>query len=219
MSVAYGKQNTRFKRLSLDKSFFYALNEEEIKQVRKFVKESYQYANSKVYYSQEERPKKRVLENLSMGKAGEVALSRLLKEKFNKHTEIDFNIYEDRKGDEQDFEVNGLLIESKCCKTISNYLLVSVDDVKNKEQKGKKPDIIVLSFVKWDVENKTILPEVYVYGFCTIESLTNGPILKPGDFIPGTNKPVHNHIYYMEYQKLETNWNKLGELLAIGGNK
>ena len=145
-----------------------------------------------------------------IGKMAEVAFSKMLKDVFGIHTELDFNYYPRGEWDDQDAVVNGWKIDVKATRKGGRWMLIEWSKLDFRQRQGKLADLYVMAIVDWDRYRDLPSRRVELVGCASIMKLRHGVptthILRKGELIPETNTRLQADNFGISFSDLEKDW-------------
>lgn len=213
------------------------LTQSELKQCSDFALNSAKSQQAIEFGNYKTRPRslKELARDTLIGKLGEVAFSRLLKEKFDVFVELDFKIYPQGIWDVDDFVLFGQRIDVKATRSGGRWLLVELNKLEFRQRENKLPYAFLFAITGWDRKTDyptgiiTLSGYAYLNQICHPEkiglrdaSICQGikgtQFLKQNDLIPGTNTPLQADNCGRSVRLLEKNWCNLINLLKEASN-
>lgn len=172
------------------------LNSEDIDRCKKFADSSAPTQQAIEYgqNSTKERPIEEISRDTLIGKLGEVAFQKILKENYNIDIDIDFNTYPKGKYDKQDATINGWRIDVKSTKAGSRWMLIEWNKLDFRQKENCLSHLYTMFTVEWDKNNNEPTGKVRYEGTIFINKLkveckgTKVKVLKKGTILPGTEK-------------------------------
>lgn len=146
-----------------------------------------------------------------IGKMAEVAVTRMLREDFNLHFTVNFDIYPRGEWDDFDVQINGWNVDIKSTRT-GKWLLFEVDKLRmRKNQKNNNlPDAIFMCRTPWNRETDEPIGNVELIGAVSLGYLlSNNPTVKrlnKGDFIPNTRTSLQADNYGIHFDNIKSDW-------------
>lgn len=160
-------------------------------------------SQQRIEFGSKETAKRSVLEvkeDTLIGKMGEVAVVKLLREQYGLHLPVNYEVYPRGEWDDEDIIVNGLTVDIKATKN-GKYLLLEKNKLDFRMKQGKVPDMIIMS--KANIENLT----VDIVGCISTIKLVDPrnekvKVLEAGRYIPNTKVPLQADNYCIAFSDL-----------------
>ena len=146
-----------------------------------------------------------------IGKIAEVAFAKILKENYSVHIDLDFEIYERTKYDEQDAFINDWRIDVKGTRQGGHYLLVEWNKLNFRQVENRLSHVYTMFSVGWDRGKDAPNGIVKYAGAATLRAMSsdanwsNTLVLHKGDCIPGTKMRLQADNYGIEFSDLNKN--------------
>ena len=146
------------------------------------------------------RSLREIREDTLIGKMGEVAVAKMLREEYGVHVPVNYEIYPRGDWDDEDIIINGLTVDVKATEK-GHCLLLEKNKVDFRIEQGLFPDMIIMC--KTNVEEMT----VDIVGCISSKRLvdpgnTRVKRLQEGRYIPGTKVPLQSDNYCVEFSDL-----------------
>lgn len=150
--------------------------------------------------STSKRSIREIREDTLCGKMGEVAVVKLLREEYDIHIPVNYEVYPCGDWDDEDIFIRGLSIDVKATQK-GRYLLLERTKVEFRKRQGKLPDIIIMC--RADIEKM----QAEIIGCISMSKLTDpgNPKVKKllaGECIPGTQVRLQADNYCVEFEDL-----------------
>ena len=156
-------------------------------------------------------PKEIARDNL-IGKMAEVAVANMLREDFNLHYAVNFDIYPRGEWDDFDVQINGWNVDIKSTRT-GQWLLFEVDKLRMRQHQNHNnlPDAIFMCRTPWNKEmDEPKANKVDLIGAVSLSRLLSDDPkvkrLKKGDFIPNTKTPLQAENYGIHFSNIKSDW-------------
>lgn len=149
-----------------------------------------------------------------IGKMAEVAVTRMLREDFDLHYSVNFEIYPRGEWDDFDVQINGWNVDIKSTRN-GRWLLFEVDKLKmRKNQKNNNlPDAIFMCRTPWNRETDEPIGNVELIGAVSLGFLlSNDPKVKrfkKGDYIPYTKVRLQAENYGVHFDDINSDWGSI----------
>ena len=142
-----------------------------------------------------------------IGKMAEVGVAKMLREDYQLHVPINYEIYPRGEWDDNDIEVNRWTIDIKSTRK-GHYLLLEHNKVNFRREHGNLPDMIIMCRTPWNED--TDLPAdqtVELIGCISLKKLLDPKStfvynLRAGECIPGTRSKLQAANYAVEFEDL-----------------
>ena len=152
------------------------------------------------------RDREIMLRDMLVGKAGEVALQKFLKDSFDIHVDIDWEIYDKFTGDAQDFLIHHHRFEVKSIKR-GNWFLIEQDTLARRKAQRTVPHYYVLVHVPFNEQTNRPLNHAYILGYCSLDDLASSEnLLLKGSELPDKKVKLLATNFGMHNSELRTNW-------------
>ena len=141
-----------------------------------------------------------IKEDTLCGKMGEVAVVKLLHERYGLHIPVNYEVYPIEEGDDEDITLNGVTIDVKTSK-YGKYLLLEQNKVDLRMRQGLLPDMLIMC--KADIADRA----VDIVGCISTRRLVdpeNAKVkrLEAGRYIPETRVPLQADNYCVAFSDL-----------------
>jgi len=169
------------------------LSPEEIKQCGEFSEKSAQNQQAIEFGQKTTVPRKtkEIARDNMIGKMAEVAVAKVLMERYKIHVDLDFNYYPRGQWDEQDLSVNGWSMDVKAVREFAKWLFVDWNKLVFRQRDGNLSHVYVACTVGWNRDEDEPKGWVRIEGFASLDKLRIGrektEVFRKGDLIPGTN--------------------------------
>lgn len=158
------------------------------------------------------RKVKEIARDNLIGKMAEVAVSRMLREDFDLHFPVNYDIYPRGEWDDCDIQINGWNVDIKSTR-IGRWLLFETDKLRMRQRQkiNKLPDAIFMCRTSWDRDADKPKGDVELIGAVSLTLLlSSDPKVKrlnKGDFIPGTQTRLQAANLGIQFDDLNSDWN------------
>lgn len=153
-----------------------------------------------------------------IGKLAEVALARMLEERFKLHIDLDFGIYDRGVWDAQDAQINGWNIDVKCTREPGRWLLVEWSKLNFRQREDKLSHLYVMAVAGWDRGGDMPTGAVDLVGCVSLNRLKpdigHTLIRRKGDPIPGTQTPLQADNYCIHKDHLVHDWDRAMRIVS-----
>lgn len=146
-----------------------------------------------------------------IGKMAEVAVTQMLRDDFDLHFTVNFDIYPRGEWDDFDVQINGWNVDIKSTRT-GKWLLFEVDKLRmRRNQKNNNlPDAIFMCRTPWNREKDEPKGNVELIGAVSLGFLLSNKStvkrLNKGDFIPNTRTPLQADNYGIHFDNIKSDW-------------
>ncbi len=153
------------------------------------------------------RSVKEIARDNLIGKMAEVAVVKMLREDYQLHLPINYEIYPRGEWDDNDIEVNRWTIDIKSTRK-GHFLLFEHNKVNFRKENGKLPDMIIMCRTPWnEATDSPASHAVELIGCISMRKLLNPNNkfvynLKAGECIPGTRSRLQAANYAVEFGNL-----------------
>lgn len=159
------------------------------------------------------RPTKEIARDNLIGKMAEVAVLRMLREKYGIHYPVNYEIYPRGEWDDCDVKIGGWSIDIKSTRS-GKWLLFETSKLKMRQnQKINNLDALIMCRTPWDRDKDAPKGSVELIGLISMKKLLSAdPIvkhLKKGDCIPNTNARLQAENLAVAFDDLEHNWDMM----------
>ena len=159
------------------------------------------------------RPTKEIARDNLIGKMAEVAVLRMLREKYGIHYPVNYEIYPRGEWDDCDVKIGGWSIDIKSTRS-GKWLLFETSKLKMRQnQKINNLDALIMCRTPWDREKDAPIGSVELIGLISMKKLLSAdPIVKhlrKGDCIPNTNARIQAENLAVAFDDLEHNWDMM----------
>jgi len=159
------------------------------------------------------RPTKEIARDNLIGKMAEVAVLRMLREKYGIHYPVNYEIYPRGEWDDCDVKIGGWSIDIKSTRS-GKWLLFETSKLKMRQnQKINNLDALIMCRTPWDREKDAPKGSVELIGLISMKKLLSAdPIVKhlrKGDCIPNTNARLQAENLAVAFDDLEHNWDMM----------
>lgn len=159
------------------------------------------------------RPTKEIARDNLIGKMAEVAVLRMLREKYGIHYPVNYEIYPRGEWDDCDVKIGGWSIDIKSTRN-EKWLLFETSKLKMRQnQKINNLDALIMCRTQWDRDKDAPKGSVELIGLISMKRLlSNDPIvkhLKKGDCIPNTKHRLQAENLAVAFDDLEHNWDMM----------
>ena len=159
------------------------------------------------------RPTEEIARDNLIGKMAEVAVLRMLREKYGIHYPVNYEIYPRGEWDDCDVKIGGWSIDIKSTRS-GKWLLFETSKLKMRQnQKINNLDALIMCRTQWDRDKDAPKGSVELIGLISMKKLlSNDPIvkhLKKGDRIPNTKRMLQAENLAVAFDDLEHNWDMM----------
>lgn len=159
------------------------------------------------------RPTEEIARDNLIGKMAEVAVLRMLREKYGIHYPVNYEIYPRGEWDDCDVKIGGWSIDIKSTRS-GKWLLFETSKLKMRQnQKINNLDALIMCRTPWDRDKDAPKGSVELIGLISMKKLlSTDPIvkhLKKGDFIPNTKSKLQAENLAVAFDDLEHNWDMM----------
>lgn len=159
------------------------------------------------------RPTEEIARDNLIGKMAEVAVLRMLREKYGIHYPVNYEIYPRGEWDDCDVKIGGWSIDIKSTRN-GKWLLFETSKLKMRQnQKINNLDALIMCRTQWDRDKDAPKGSVELIGLISMKKLlSNDPIvkhLKKGDRIPNTKRMLQAENLAVAFDDLEHNWDMM----------
>lgn len=148
-----------------------------------------------------------------IGKMAEVAVLRMLREKYGIHYPVNYEIYPRGEWDDCDVKIGGWSIDIKSTR-IEKWLLFETNKLKMRQsQKINNLDALIMCKTPWNMDKDEPKGTVELIGLISMKKLLSSDPkvkhLKKGDFIPNTKSKLQAENLAVAFDDLEHNWDMM----------
>lgn len=148
-----------------------------------------------------------------IGKMAEVAVLRMLREKYGIHYPVNYEIYPRGEWDDCDVKIGGWSIDIKSTR-IEKWLLFETNKLKMRQsQKINNLDALIMCKTLWNMDKDEPKGTVELIGLISMKKLLSSDPkvkhLKKGDFIPNTKSKLQAENLAVAFDDLEHNWDMM----------
>lgn len=159
------------------------------------------------------RPTKEIARDNLIGKMAEVAVLRMLREKYGIHYPVNYEIYPRGEWDDCDVKIGGWSIDIKSTR-IGKWLLFETNKLKMRQsQKINNLDALIMCKTPWNMDKDEPIGTVELIGLISMKKLLSSDPkvkhLKKGDFIPNTKLKLQAENLAVAFDDLEHNWDMM----------
>lgn len=159
------------------------------------------------------RPTKEIARDNLIGKMAEVAVLRMLREKYGIHYPVNYEIYPRGEWDDCDVKIGGWSIDIKSTR-IGKWLLFETNKLKMRQsQKINNLDALIMCKTPWNMDKDEPIGTVELIGLISMRKLLSSDPkvkhLKKGDFIPNTKSKLQAENLAVAFDDLEHNWDMM----------
>ena len=159
------------------------------------------------------RPTKEIARDNLIGKMAEVAVLRMLREKYGIHYPVNYEIYPRGEWDDCDVKIGGWSIDIKSTR-IGKWLLFETNKLKMRQsQKINNLDALIMCKTPWNMDKDEPIGTVELIGLISMKKLLSSDPkvkhLKKGDFIPNTKSKLQAENLAVAFDDLEHNWDMM----------
>lgn len=159
------------------------------------------------------RPTKEIARDNLIGKMAEVAVLRMLREKYGIHYPVNYEIYPRGEWDDCDVKIGGWSIDIKSTR-IGKWLLFETNKLKMRQsQKNNNLDALIMCKTPWNMDKDEPIGTVELIGLISMRKLLSSDPkvkhLKKGDFIPNTKSKLQAENLAVAFDDLEHNWDMM----------
>lgn len=143
----------------------------------------------------------------------EVAVLRMLREKYGIHYPVNYEIYPRGEWDDCDVKIGGWSIDIKSTR-IGKWLLFETNKLKMRQsQKINNLDALIMCKTPWNMDKDEPKGTVELIGLISMKKLLSSDPkvkhLKKGDFIPNTKSKLQAENPAVAFDDLEHNWDMM----------
>lgn len=158
-------------------------------------------------------PTKEIARDNLIGKMAEVAVLRMLREKYGIHYPVNYEIYPRGEWDDCDVKIGGWSIDIKSTR-IGKWLLFETNKLKMRQsQKINNLDALIMCKTPWNMDKDEPIGTVELIGLISMKKLLSSDPkvkhLKKGDFIPNTKSKLQAENLAVAFDDLEHNWDMM----------
>ncbi len=159
------------------------------------------------------RPVPEIARDNLIGKMAEVAVLKMLRQKFDIHYPVNYEIYPRGEWDDCDVKIGAWSIDIKSTRN-GKWLLFETNKLKMRQnQKINNLDALIMCRTPWDRDRDTPIGTVELVGLISMQKLlSNNPVVKhlrKGDYIPNTNSRLQADNLAVAFADLEHDWDKI----------
>lgn len=160
------------------------------------------------------RPPQEIARDNLIGKMAEVVVIRMLREEFNIHESVNFDIYPRGEWDDCDVRIYKWSVDIKSTRN-GNWLLFETSKLKMRQNQviNNLPDVVFMCRTPWNRDSDLPIGTVELIGAISLEKLLSKDPkvihLKKGDFIPNTNARLQAENLAVKFDDLSHDWTKI----------